>query len=212
MCFCRAERCGVFMPFIVVPDACVLFPASLRDTMLRAAQADLYRIQLTDEILEEVRRNLVKKLMPEIKARRLVDTIRDAFEDAFVTPHKSLIDAMPNNEKDRHVLAAAVASRAQVIVTQNLKDFPQNFLAPFEVEAQSPDEFLVHLFHLDRERVAEILVKQAGALRNPSLTVPEVVETLKRHAPVFAKLVQNEFHLEDPYPWSHHTEVQSDVL
>lgn len=49
------------MAIVVVLDACVLFPASLRDTLLRAAKADLYRLHLTEEILEEVRRNLIKK-------------------------------------------------------------------------------------------------------------------------------------------------------
>lgn len=53
----------------VVLDACVLFPASLRDTLLRAADADLYRVHLTADILEEVRRNLVKKGMQEQKAQ-----------------------------------------------------------------------------------------------------------------------------------------------
>jgi predicted nucleic acid-binding protein len=107
-----------------VLDACVLFPASLRDTLLRAAQADLYKMYLTDDILEEVRRNLVKKGMPEDKAQRLVVTIREQFDDAIVTRHRPLVASMPNNEKDRHVLAAAVACNARLIVTQNLKDFP----------------------------------------------------------------------------------------
>lgn len=106
------------MGFVVVLDACVLIPASLRDTLLRAVQADLYRVQLTEEILEEVRRNLIKKGMLEDKAHRLISTIREKFDDAFITHHRSLIASMPNNEKDRHVLAAAVACRARIIVTQ----------------------------------------------------------------------------------------------
>ncbi len=106
------------MGFVVVLDACVLIPASLRDTLLRAAQTDLYRVQLTEEILEEVCRNLIKKGMPEDKAHRLISTIREKFDDAFITHHRPLIASMPNNEKDRHVLAAAVACRARIIVTQ----------------------------------------------------------------------------------------------
>jgi predicted nucleic acid-binding protein len=82
-------------------------------------------MRLTDEIIEEVSRNLIKKGMPEDKAQRLVTTIREQFIDAFVTQHRSTIASMPINEKDRHVLAAAVASNAQVIVTRNLKDFVQ---------------------------------------------------------------------------------------
>jgi len=71
------------MSFVAVLDACVLFPASLRDTLLRAAQTDLYRMQLSEDILEEVQRNLVKKGMPEAKAYRLATTIREQFSDAL---------------------------------------------------------------------------------------------------------------------------------
>src|SRR5438874_9992279 len=95
--------------FKVVLDACVIFPASLRDTLLRAADAGLYRLHLTDDILEEVRRNLISQRgIVEDKAQQLVDVIKEYFPEAFVTEHKLLIASMPNNEKDRHVLAAAV--------------------------------------------------------------------------------------------------------
>ena len=183
----------VEMALVVVLDACVLFPASLRDTLLRAAQADLYRVHLTDDILEEVCRNLIKAGMPQDKAQRLFSTIRDQFDDAFIVHHKPLIESMPTNEKDKHVLATAVACKANVIVTQNLKDFPPNLLAPFEVEAQSPDRFLAHLFQIDRELIMQILIKQAEDLHNPPVTVPEVLATLEQHAPVFVNLVRREF-------------------
>src|SRR5690348_10636939 len=105
------------LPHIVVLDACVLFPASLRDTLLRVADAGLYRVQLTEDILEEVRRNLIKKGMAEAKAQKLISVLKTEFEEAFVTEHKQLIASMPNHEKDRHVLAAAVCCKAQIIVT-----------------------------------------------------------------------------------------------
>ncbi len=185
------------MPLIAVLDACVLFPASLRDTLLRAASADLYRLKLTDEILEEVRRNLVERGMPEEKAQRLITNISEHFNEAFVTHHKPLIASMPNNEKDRHVLAAAVACKAQIIVTQNLKDFPENLLAPFEVEAQSPDKFLVALFRLEPAKMIEILIRQAEGLRNPPMTIRDVLDTLNRHVPIFVSLLREEFEFQE---------------
>lgn len=200
------------MSLIVVLDACVLFPASLRDTLLRAAAAELYRIQITDEILEEVSRNLIKKRMPEDKAQRLVAMIQEHFGEAFVTHHRPLIASMPNDLKDRHVLAAAVACRAQVIVTQNLKDFPQDQLAPFEVEAQSPDKFLEHLYHLDHELVAEILLQQAENLHSPSMTVLEVLDTLKLHVPVFANLIRKEFEFQKVDSLPNPVVIESDIL
>lgn len=197
--------------FGVVLDACVLFPASLRDTLLRAAGADLYRLQLTEDILEEVRRNLVKKGMSEVGAQRLIDEIRNHFPEAFVTQHDLLIASMPVNERDRHVLAAAVASRAQVIVTQNLKDFPPHHLDSFEVEAQSPDDFLVHLFYFDHERIVQILIEQAGELRKPSRTVSEVLDTLMQHTPRFVKLVRLEMNGENVSVWPEPIVVEMDA-
>jgi predicted nucleic acid-binding protein len=181
--------------FTVVLDACVLFPASLRDTLLRAANAELYRMRLTDEIIEEVSRNLIKKGMPEDKAQRLVTTIREQFIDAFVTQHRSTIASMPINEKDRHVLAAAVASNAQVIVTRNLKDFPRSLLAPFKIDAQSPDEFLAHLFSHNSSHMTDILIEQAANLHNPPMTVLDTLEVLMLHAPNFVQLVRKELGL-----------------
>lgn len=199
------------MSFVVVLDACVLFPASLRDTLLRAAQTDLYRMQLTEDILEEVQRNLVKKGMPEAKAYRLATTIREQFSDAFVTHHRPLIVAMPNHEKDRHVLAAAVACKAQVIVTQNLKDFPDGLLSPFEIAAQSPDKFLVQLLQLYRDNMIDLLVKQAKNLHTPPMTVLEVLETLKLHVPVFAELARKEFLSQQIHSNVDALEIESDV-
>lgn len=179
--------------FVVVPDACCLIPFALRDTIFRAADKGLYRLCLTDEILEEVRRNLIGKLkVPDDKASSLIRTINEAFPDAFVTGHMSLLDSMPVNDKDRHVLAAAVINNAQVIVTQNIKDFPLSILSSYHVEAQTPDEFLVHLFHLAPDEIARIIISQAGDLCMPSMTTLELLKILEKQVPSFVKLVQGE--------------------
>jgi predicted nucleic acid-binding protein len=189
------------MQFGAVLDACAIFPASLRDTLLRAADINLYIFQITDEILEEMRRNLVNKGMLEAKAQKLVNAIRKQFPKAFVTEHRQLTTSMPVNEKDKHVLAAAVASGARVIVTQNLKDFPPHLLAPFNIKALSPDEFLVRLGRLNSKRMAQIIIEQASELRNPPKTVSEVLDALKQHAPKFVSLIRHELKREDAYPF-----------
>jgi hypothetical protein len=181
----------------VVLDACTLFPAYLRDTLLRAARADLYKLQLTDNILEEVRRNLVKKGNQEQGVKRLIDEVKRSFPQSFVEHHHVLIPSMPINEKDRHVLAATVASGAQVIVTKNLKDFPPHLLDIFNVKAQAPDDFLLNLFHLHSEYMIEILINQAGALRKPPKTVLELLDTLDQHAPKFVDLARRSLNGED---------------
>ncbi len=181
------------MPFVIIPDACVLFPASIRDTILTAAELGLYRIHLTDDILEEVRRNLAQKRMSEANAQKLVDTIRETFAEYTITRHKALIERMPVNEGDRHVLAAAVVSNADFIVTQNLRHFPKSILSQFGVQAISPDQFLMDRFHSAPERMEGVLIKQARNLRNPPMTIKDLLDVLENHVPIFVGNMRNEF-------------------
>jgi predicted nucleic acid-binding protein len=179
--------------FGVVLDACVLISATLRDTLLSAVEKGMYRLHWSDEILDEVRRNLVKREMtsPE-DAQDLIEQMDRFFAEANVRGFEVLIPAM-NDKKDRHVLAAAVMSRSQVIVTSNIKDFPKQALDPFGIEAQTPDEFLTHLFYSNPTLMMEILSEQAGDLNDPPLTVPDVLEVLAIIAPSFVKLMQSTF-------------------
>lgn len=175
----------------VVLDACVLFPGVLRDTLLHAAKADLYRLHLTEDILEEARRNLVKRgHMTEVQGQHLVDQIKKSFKSAFVTRHTILTPNMPINEKDRHVLAAAVASNSEIIVTQNLKDFPPHLLEPLQIEALSADDFLVDRFSLYPETVIDVFKEQVNTLTRPPLTMLEVLAKLEIQVPSFVQLIR----------------------
>jgi PIN domain len=98
--------------FAAVLDACVLFPMVLRDTLLRSAEKSLYRAHWSAEILEETTRNLIQTgRIDEAGARRLVSAMATAFPDADVSGYEFLIPSMINDLKDRHVAAAAVATR-----------------------------------------------------------------------------------------------------
>lgn len=111
-------------PFRVVLDACVLYPMHLRDVLLQAAAEGLYQVYRSKEILDEATRNLIANLqIEEPKAVRLLTMMSDAFPEAVVTDYEHLVDAMRNDPKDRHVVAAAVKAGAQVIVTENVRDF-----------------------------------------------------------------------------------------
>ena len=104
-------------PFKVVLDACVLFPFSLRDTLLHIAEAGLYQLYWSAEILEEMRRNLVKQQRAtESKSSQLVTVMNQAFPDAMINDYELLIPMMTNHEQDRHVVAAAVKAKAKIIV------------------------------------------------------------------------------------------------
>ena len=94
-------------------DANVLYPFSLRDTLLRAAEAGLYQVLWSDGILEETRRNLVASAaVSEELAERLVAVMNTAFPEARVTGHEAFLESMANHPRDRHVAAGPQAARA----------------------------------------------------------------------------------------------------
>jgi predicted nucleic acid-binding protein len=170
-------------PFKVVLDANVLYPFTLRDTLLRAAAAGSYQACWTDRILDEATDNLIAAgRMTREQAARLRQAMSAAFEDAMVTGYEILIPAMANHEKDRHVAAAAVKAGAQVIVTVNLADFRN---LPAGIEAQSPDEFLCDLFDLDPDGMIELVRAQARDLRRPPRSFAEVLAALTKLVPHF---------------------------
>ncbi len=175
-------------PFIVVIDANVLFPFTLRDALLRAAAAGFYQLRWSTRILDEMTRNLVSSgTMPEDRAIRLRAIMEREFPEAQVVGYEHLIDAMPNDPKDRHVVAAAVQAGAQIITTANLKDFAA---LPDGVEAQSPDEFLCNLFDLDPIGFEDLLREQAGDLVKPAMSFEELLDWLGRVAPEFVDAVR----------------------
>ena len=147
----------------VVLDACVLVNAALRDTLLRLAEPPpLYLPRWSDEIAAEMTRTLETKLhLNQAQTRHLIEELKTHFGDAWVEEYEALVPAMKNHPKDRHVLAAAVRTGAQTIVTFNLKDFPEAALTPWNIVAQDPGEFLIHQFHLAPEVVVYKLLEQA---------------------------------------------------
>lgn len=174
--------------FPVVLDACVIFPATLRDTLLRAAEEGLYRLILSDKIMDEAFRNLVlRKRCTDSQVEHLKESMKAAFPEAFFQAFQPLIDAMTNDPKDRHVLATALLGQAQVIVTVNLKDFPKEALEPYGVEAQDPDTFLLHLFTLYPEAMTDLIWRQAADKREPPRTASQILKHLSIHAPRFCE-------------------------
>lgn len=173
--------------FRVVLDACVLYPFTLRDTLLRCAAAEFFQLYWSDEILDEMRRNLVRERITEEQADRLLHAMTSAFPEAMIRGHESMIAAMQNDEKDRHVAAAAVMCGAQIIVTDNTKDFTP---LPEGIEAQTADEFLQNQFDLGPDQIVELLREQAAALKNPPRSFDELLTGLGRSTPGFVEIVR----------------------
>lgn len=170
----------------VILDSCVLYPMYLRDTLLCAAEAGLYRPHWSQEILDGALRNLVaKQQITAQQASRLEQQIKSAFPDAMLEVPERLLPCMDNDPGDRHVLAAALIAKTQVIVTDNLKHFPPESLSQFRVEAQSADQFLTSLYDLFAEAMLEVLQTQVSWLRNPPMSVVDLLKLLEKSAPTF---------------------------
>lgn len=163
-------------PFKVVLDACVLYPFTLRDVLLEAAAQGFYQVYWSGTILDEALRNLVADgRMTEDSGAKLVAAMQRAFPEAEVTDHEALIPSMRNDEKDRHVAAAAVKAGAQVIVTSNIRDFHH---LPSGIDVQTPDDFLCNLFDLDPPHMMGVLETLARRYRRPPMEISRIVKAL----------------------------------
>lgn len=171
------------MAFVVVYDACVLHPAPLRDLLLRLAESGVVRAKWTDEILDEVFVSISER-RPDLSADRLARTRKmmcEAIEDCLVTGHQGLADQVHlPDEGDRHVVAAAIRSGAQAIITSNLRDFPSHALEPLEMAAIHPDAFVLDLIDLAPGLVMRVIQEQTNALKNPPRTIAEVLDMLEQ--------------------------------
>lgn len=181
------------MPFFAVLDACVLYPIHLANTLLRCAEATMYWPLWSPDILAELRRNLVRNAqLQERKADRRINDMTSTFPDSLVTDYEYWIPQLTNHPKDRHVLAVAIQSGAEIIVTSNRRHFPPTALAPFNIIAQSPDTFLCELLFSDPGMMRQVIEQQAKDHTNPPLDVPDLLEHLERTrtAPQFADRVR----------------------
>ncbi len=161
-------------------DACVLYPAPLRDLLMRLATTNLVRARWSASIHDEWIRSVLEQ-RPELathlaRTRQLMDT---HVMDALVTGYEPLIGTLDlPDPNDRHVLAAAIAGRADVIVTKNLKDFPPGRLAPFGIEAQHPDVFVRTLLGTHEAVALAAVARHRASLRNPPKSVCDYLDTL----------------------------------
>jgi predicted nucleic acid-binding protein len=177
--------------YSAVLDACVLVPAALCDLLLRLAEEPaMYRPLWSEHILTEMARALRTKL------RRTAEEVaykqremNKAFPEAMVTAPKSLAAALDgiSDKGDRPVLATAIITHANVIVTQNTRHFPKQYLDEFGILCQNADEFLIHQYHLGGQLVLDKLDDQAAGITKSR---DYVIKSLRNAAPRFAEMVE----------------------
>lgn len=167
----------------VVYDACVLYPAPLRDLLMHLALTNLFRAKWSATIHEEWIRNVLLN-RPDLpreqleRTRRLMDShVRDCLAEGY----EALIDTlMLPDPGDRHVLAAAIVSHANLIITFNRKDFPITALQPHGIETQHPDLFITQLMDLELADVCAAMKRHRQSLKYPPKSVDEYLALLER--------------------------------
>lgn len=170
--------------FKAVLDACVLYPASVRDLLLSLADHELYSPKWSAKIQEEWRYNLLKDrpdIPPEV-LQRTIDIMNLAFEDAEISDFNEISKGLQlPDPNDIHVLAAAIKGRADVIVTNNLEDFPVDYISQFNIEVIHPDAFILNVIDLDPELALVALNEQVARLKNPPRSVDDVLGIFERN-------------------------------
>lgn len=170
--------------YVVVLDANVLYGIEVTDLFATMATRRLFRPHWSPHILDEVARNLAlrRDLSPDAIDRRL-EYLNRALPGALAEVPSDLVEAMPINEKDRHVLALAVHVGAPTIVTDNVRDFPQDLLEPYGIEAVTADAFALAQVDLHREGVLAAVEAMAARRRRPPKTADAIVSALARYLP-----------------------------
>ena len=171
---------GSFCAFL---GASVLYPVSLRNLLMRLTLGGLFQARWSAHVHEEWIR-AVRRDHPGLPAERLYQ-LRDAMdrhaEDSLVTGYESLIEALSlPDPDDRHVLAAAIVGRADIIVTHNLRHFPTEALDPYDIEVQHPDAFVRHLVDLAPVVVVDAVRDQRSRLTNPPVAMSELLALFER--------------------------------
>lgn len=162
----------------------MLYPAPLRDLLVELATGGrLYRAKWTDCIHDEWTGNVLQNridLKPE-QIQRTRELMNRAVADCLVAGYENLLPLLDlPDPDDRHVLAAAIVSASDAIVTFNLKDFPKSTLDQYQIELLHPDDFIFHQFGIDDAAVLVSVQRCRERLKNPTKSAAEYLDTLER--------------------------------
>jgi predicted nucleic acid-binding protein len=170
---------------IVLYDACVLYPAPLRDLLLHLATTDLFHAKWSDAIHEEWIRNVLadRPDLTRTQLNRTRNLMNMHVRDCLVSDYERIIPTLSlPDPNDCHVLAAAIKASASIIVTYNLKDFPTEIISKHEIEAQHPDEFIASLLDIASGVVCSAVKTLRSNLKNPSINTENYLNILEKQS------------------------------
>lgn len=167
--------------FTCVLDTNVIYPIEYRDILLWFASYDLFTPKWSRNIFVEWERVMKEKGVDQKGIARRVGFVEKAFPDAMVENYESLIDKLElPDEDDRHILAAAIKTNANVIVTQNLKDFPDDVLCQYSLKAKSCDDFLTDIIDLNQQTAVDAFRELVLNRRNPEMDEFQVLDRYRQ--------------------------------
>ncbi len=154
--------------FTAVLDTNVIYPVIIRDILFWFAHYDLFTPKWSDHIFDEWKRVMMEKGVSETDANKRIQKANEVFPDALVHNYQSLIDFLELPDKDdRHVLAAAIKINANIIVTNNLKDFPVEYLQSFSLNVKTADDFLTDIIDLNPDQAVAAFKEMVMNKKNP---------------------------------------------
>ena len=168
--------------FKCVLDTNVIYPLWTRDLLLWFAFYDLYTPKWSNNIFSEWITVMKRKGVSDDEANKRANVMNNAFPDAMVENYEPLIEGLtlPDTD-DRHVLAASIKTNANLIITNNLKDFPKEYLARFSLKAKCPDDFLTDIIDINPELSVQAFRKLVLNKKNPPYDEYDVLEILRNN-------------------------------
>tara|TARA_R110002050_G_scaffold19260_2_gene55523 strand:+ start:4226 stop:4789 length:564 start_codon:yes stop_codon:yes gene_type:complete len=168
--------------FTCVLDTNVIYPIDIRDLLFWFASYDLFTPKWSKHIFEEWESVMERKDIPLKEIKKRISKAQQAFPDALVENYESIISALTlPDEKDRHVLATAIKTNANVIVTNNIKDFPNEYLFSFGLTAKTADDFLTDTIDLNNELAIEAFRALVLNRTNANLDEFEILNRFRKN-------------------------------
>ncbi len=164
--------------FTAFIDACSLAGTLKRNLLLTLAEAEFFRLRWSAKVLDETEVAIATILTrkgvadADTRAKRARAFMETAFVEACVDDYEQLLAVCANlpDQNDAHVVAAALKTQAAMIVTENLKDFPDEVLRALNIEARSADAFIADTIALDPGRAIAAIRTMRLRLKRPEKT------------------------------------------
>lgn len=168
--------------FTCVLDTNVIYPIWTRDLLLWFAIYELYTPKWSHNIMTEYKSVMLQKGFTDEDADKQSKNMNRAFKDALVENYEPLINTLnlPDID-DRHILAAAIKTNANLIITNNLKDFPKDYLASFGLKAKCADDFFTDIIDLNQNISIQAFRKMVLNKKNPPLDEYDVLDILRKN-------------------------------